>query len=54
MYPTECDCNADGTDGVCDSVTGQCTCKATTTGEKCDQCKDGLFGFPECKGKTFC
>ena len=51
-FVSECLCDPAGTEGVCDSVTGECTCKDTTTGAKCDQCKDGYFGFPDCKGKS--
>ncbi|KAH9495698.1 hypothetical protein Btru_016073 [Bulinus truncatus] len=40
-----CNCNVNGsTDQQCDE-TGQCPCKDTVTGLKCDICKDGYFDF---------
>nr|XP_026696566.1 laminin subunit alpha-5 isoform X4 [Ciona intestinalis] len=49
----ECDCNADGVENVtdrgCDVADGQCNCKETVTGQRCDQCKPGYFGFPNCR-----
>ncbi|XP_023930665.1 laminin-like protein lam-2 [Lingula anatina] len=45
----ECDCNRDGTLAssgyVCNSETGQCSCKAHVTGRTCDQCRDGYWNF---------
>ena len=45
-----CNCHPDGTNGnmVCDA-TGQCTCSAGHTGQKCEKCKMGFYGFPACK-----
>uniref|UniRef100_H2ZQD0 Laminin subunit alpha n=1 Tax=Ciona savignyi TaxID=51511 RepID=H2ZQD0_CIOSA len=49
----ECDCNPEGVENVTDrgcSVTdGQCNCKDTVTGQRCDRCKPGYFGFPNCQ-----
>ena len=28
---------------------GQCSCKDNIDGLKCSKCKDGYFGFPNCK-----
>lgn len=42
----ECDCFTEGTLGTldtCDSKTGQCACKPSTTGRICNECKDGTF-----------
>lgn len=33
----------------CDLITGQCTCKADYTGDKCDQCSSGFYNHPNCQ-----
>ena len=50
---TECECNPNGvTDGqICDPSSGACICKKSVAGKKCDECENGYFGFPNCKGK---
>ena len=44
-----CDCDPFGTtagsENTCNSVTGQCSCKAGVIGRKCDQCKDGFHSL---------
>ena len=35
----------------CDKDTGECTCKDNIGGEKCNECIDGYYGFPDCKRK---
>ena len=44
-----CDCDPFGTtagnENACNSVTGQCSCKAGVIGRKCDQCKDGFHSL---------
>ncbi|CAF1033067.1 unnamed protein product [Didymodactylos carnosus] len=43
-----CDCSEAGTLGilnVCDQTNGQCPCKITTQGQRCDQCADGYFSL---------
>ena len=47
-----CDCNTLGSsNSLCDSK-GVCTCKENISGDKCNECKNGYFGFPNCEGKT--
>lgn len=41
-----CDCNFDGSvEELCDTITGQCTCKLGVQGLKCDQCVEAFYGF---------
>lgn len=50
----ECACNMFGTlnnNQICDQASGQCTCKAFTTGRICDTCKDGYYKFPTVLGE---
>ena len=54
-----CNCDPTGTrrdeNGtlICDSVGGQCECKANVIGQRCDRCAPGSFGFGSegCTGK---
>ncbi|XP_051832660.1 laminin subunit alpha-5 [Antechinus flavipes] len=50
---TKCDCSPCGTE-VCDARTGQCRCKAGVTGQRCDRCQDGHYGFDSCGGCRPC
>ena len=45
-------CNADGRVGedICNAETGVCDCKDNVVGDKCDECAEGYFNFPECTG----
>ena len=46
-----CQCNAEGAvNNACADGEGQCTCKPNITGDKCDKCAPGFFGFPNCQG----
>ena len=42
-------CNADG-QCSCDDISGICKCKEHVVGDKCIQCKNAFYDFPECKG----
>jgi len=53
----DCDCNLQGirnasTDLACDQSNGQCKCRENVTGQKCDQCAPGFYGFPNCQKCT--
>ena len=50
-----CDCDMEGSEtSSCDILTGQCNCKnETITGRQCNKCKEGYYGFPDCKGICF-
>lgn len=42
----ECGCDLTGsTSAICDSLGGQCTCKANIVGRRCDRCAPGTYGF---------
>ena len=46
----ECQCNKGGTtDQICRKDGGNCLCKPFISGESCDRCLDGYYGYPECK-----
>ncbi|XP_074042767.1 laminin subunit alpha [Leptinotarsa decemlineata] len=45
-----CLCDFDGSLSFeCEKFGGQCQCKPNIIGRKCEACKTGYFGFPECK-----
>lgn len=45
-----CQCDYDGSLSFeCDKFGGQCQCKPNIIGRKCEACKTGYFGFPDCK-----
>ena len=49
---SDCNCNQAGSENdVCDGNTGECSCKTGFTGNKCDKCYPGYFGFPNCISK---
>ena len=52
IHFAECDCDPNGTNEGrnCDPNTGQCPCKEGFGGQKCDECKIGFFGYPNCQG----
>ena len=46
----ECQCNDQGSrNDFCDPE-GHCFCKEHVTGDSCDHCEIGWFGFPTCQG----
>lgn len=47
-----CDCNPSGTTGrVCGPTGNQCPCKPNFSGNKCDRCAAGYYGYPQCQRK---
>ncbi|XP_031422129.1 laminin subunit alpha-5 isoform X2 [Clupea harengus] len=50
---TKCNCSPCGT-ASSDPHTGQCQCKSGVTGDLCDRCEDGAFGFGSCSGCQRC
>ena len=47
-----CMCDEHGSvDDECDATTGKCTCKENFANDKCSECIEGFFGFPNCQGK---
>ena len=48
-----CSCDPAGTeDEICDKAVGSCLCKQNFTGERCDRCEAGFYGFPDCRGNN--
>ena len=37
-------------DSTCDTTSGACTCIDNVSGDKCDACSTGWYGFPSCQG----
>ena len=51
---SECLCDVDGSvDNSCTDDGGVCTCIANVTGDKCDVCTTGWYGFPACQGEIY-
>lgn len=45
-----CQCSSEGSvSAVCDSITGQCSCREGAHGQRCDRCQPGHWGFPMCR-----
>lgn len=45
-----CHCNVEGSSSFeCDKFGGQCPCKPNIIGRRCEICKTGFYGFPNCK-----
>ena len=51
---SECLCDVDGSvDNSCTDDGGVCTCIANVSGDKCDVCTTGWYGFPTCQGEIY-
>ena len=46
---TACNCNNLGSVNLSCSSNGVCSCKHGFTGNKCNECASGYFGFPACQ-----
>ncbi|XP_015117099.1 laminin subunit alpha [Diachasma alloeum] len=45
-----CGCSLEGTTSFeCEKFGGQCPCKPNIIGRRCDICKTGFFGYPNCR-----
>lgn len=45
-----CNCDVEGTVSFeCEKFGGQCPCKPNIIGRRCEICKTGFYGFPNCK-----
>ncbi|XP_014209765.1 laminin subunit alpha isoform X2 [Copidosoma floridanum] len=45
-----CSCDIEGTRSFeCEEFGGQCPCRANIIGRRCNICKTGYFGFPNCR-----
>lgn len=45
-----CNCDIDGTISFeCEKFGGKCPCKPNIIGRRCEICKTGFYGFPNCK-----
>ena len=50
FFILECDCNLEGTiEAICDKRSGDCLCKQSYSGSKCEKCSDGFYGTPDCQ-----
>ena len=48
---SECKCNPEGSTSLeCERINGDCSCKESVTGLKCDDCMPHHFNFPFCQG----
>ena len=50
IFFAACECNEKGSKTKICNNDGKCSCKDYIFGDKCDACKAGFFGFPDCKG----
>ena len=49
-FHIECNCSEMGSTSKSCDENGACTCKEMIIGEKCSECIDGYFEYPNCKG----
>ena len=48
-----CACDPVGAvEEICDKTIGECLCKDSFNGDRCDTCARGFWGYPDCKGKS--
>ena len=47
----DCECNMNGSRTAICNDAGKCDCYSNVVGDKCDECKDNFFGFPDCQRK---
>ena len=50
-----CQCDQRGStdpSGLCDPYGGQCSCRPHVIGRRCDRCRTGYWGFPNCRPCT--
>lgn len=44
-----CECSTAGSvSPVCNSISGQCPCGSNYEGFRCQRCKSGFYGYPQC------
>ena len=53
MNIVACNCNEFGANDSSCNNNGTCACKDNYGGDKCDYCKEGFFGFPNCQGMQY-
>ena len=47
-----CECDLQGSlQHSCAEFGGQCACKSNVIGRKCNKCRTGYYGFPNCRSK---
>ena len=53
MYSfSECECKVEGSNNlICNKYGGKCSCKLGFNGQKCGECDEEFFGYPDCKSK---
>ncbi|CAF1272511.1 unnamed protein product [Adineta steineri] len=52
---SQCLCDVRGSvnpNGQCEPYGGQCSCKPNVIGRRCDRCRTGYWGFPNCRQCT--
>ena len=50
-----CSCDSRGStdsNGQCETYGGQCSCRPNVIGRRCDRCRTGFWGFPNCRPCT--
>ena len=53
QFSVDCPCltiSGIGYSNVCNLKGGQCPCKDEFAGGTCEECNDGYYDFPNCKG----
>ena len=45
-----CSCNKQGSSSTDCNSDGDCYCKSNVINRMCNSCKNGFYGFPDCKG----